>query len=604
MTRLPVALGGAVPCPTMSTDPTWDLSGLYADLDDPALEADRQRCRALAADFAQRFRGRLARLDGPGLRGALEQYEEIHRLLRRPAMYASLRFAVATDDPACQAAQAASHGFEGEIEQLLAFFVVELKALDEEWLGAVDGAEALITYRHYLRTQQKFAPHTLSEDAEQTTARKDVTGKSAWVQLYTQITSGLRFQMKVGGEDLQLSRGELRPFRVSADRALREQAVQSEVDAFAPHRDTLGFVFNTLFEDHRLEMEARGYPDAMAYTILRDELDPDVVESLLATTNANRGLVHRYHALRKRLLGLDDYGTQDLLAPVFGEEPAVSWPAAAEAVLDAFASFSPEAGEVARTLIERRQVDVFPRPGKSSGAFCMPGLPPQRPFVLLNHAGGLEDAFTLAHELGHALHFTLALEQTPLNYWMPMPLAETASVFAELWLLDRMLEGADDDLRRKLLDRQVQAAMGTAFHQVAYINWERRAHARRARGAASPDEYSALWSEEMAALFGEAVTLEGRDAERWMSIPHFVFARFYCYSYAFGKLLTLGLYSLWKERGDDFVGAYLDLLRAGGSVEPAELLGRLDLDLRDPGFWQRGCDVVRGYLDELEALGA
>jgi oligoendopeptidase F len=581
----------------------WDLGELYESLDDPRIATDREDARRRAQAFADVWRGRVASLDGPTLKGALEDLESIMALVRRPGHYASLRYSVATEDPACRAAQSAAQSFDAEIDQLLAFWNVELKELTEGRLAAMPGREALQSYEHWLKTQRVFAPYTLSEDAEKTGARKDVTGKQAWVNLYTQVTASLQFKMRVDGEDRWLTRGEVQAFASSKDRGLREQATQTIVDGFAPHREVLGFVFNTLFEDHRLEMKERGYQDVMQYTVLQDDLEPEVVDALLSTSTRRMEIVQRYHALRRRVMELPDYGTQDLRAPAFGEEPDMSWGQAREAVVAAFSAFAPRAGELAGEFLDGGRVDVFPKKGKTSGAFCSPGFPPVRPYVMLNFAGKLDDAFTLAHEFGHALHFTLALEQSPLNYWAGKALAETASVFAELWLHEHLVaQTKDAGLRRLLLDRQVQDAAATAFHQVAYIHWERRAHAARAEGVVPLERFGEIWDEEMARLLGPAVQRKERDRWRWITIPHFVFARFYCYSYAFGKLLTLSLHGLWKERGGEFVNQYMDLLRAGGSRAPRELLAGMGVDLADPGFWEKGCGVVESYLDELETM--
>jgi oligoendopeptidase F len=442
----------------------------------------------------------------------------------------------------------------------------------------------------------------MSEDAERIVAMKDATGKHAWNQLYSEVTAGLLFPVEVDGETKKLTRSEANALRQSPDRALRERAVQSLADGHRAHEAVLTFVFNTIFEDHRAESAARGYPDALRFTVLQDDLDPEVVESLLQTTLAWGSIPRRWHALRKARLGLDDYGTEDLLAPAFGAPGTVSWDAAKAMTLDAFARFHPEAHEVARTLFDERRADVYPRPGKRSGAFCSPTLPPEPPFVMLNHADQLSDAMTCAHELGHALHFTLSLEQQPLVYWTGTSLAETASVFAELWLHDVLIERAQtDEERLRLLANQVEDAVGTAFRQVAYVDWERKAHALRAEGVVTAAEYAAIWERSMRWLHGDAVRVRERDGYGWLSVPHFIFARFYCYSYAFGKMLTLALYDLWKERGAAFVDAYLDMLRSGGSRSPRELVARLGVDLADPKFWERGCRVVDSWLDTLGA---
>jgi oligoendopeptidase F len=586
-------------------DGEWDLSDLYSSLQDPRIEADRQRATALAEDFGRNYRGRIGSLSGAQLAAALGELEEITRVTNRPEHYASLRFAVATDQEETQRAHAGAQTFSSEVQQQLAFFPVELGALGEERFAQLLAGTDLGNYRHYLGYQRLFAPYTLSEAEERTILRKDVTGKSAWVNLYTQITAGLLFEMEVDGETKMLCRGELIVYGSDPDRCVRERARTSLYSGYEPHHEALTFVFNTLFEDHRAEMAERGYDHAMAYTVLKDDLDATVVDALLETVTANMDLVHRYQGLRKRLLGLDDYATHDLRAPLFGEEPSFTWEEAQALVIQAFTAFDPQAGAIARRFLDERWVHVFPARGKNSGAFCSPGYPPEHPWVMLNFAGKLYDVITLAHEFGHALHFYLSLEQSPLNYWTGTPLAETASVFAELWLHEHLVGSCSDRrLRCQLLDHQVQSAVNTGFHQVAYVNWERRAHQARAQGIVSSQRLGELWAEEQGRMWGPDVAMAEFDLNRWMQIPHFVFARFYCYSYAFGKFLTLGLHDLWRERGSEFVVDYLGLLRSGGSRAPMQLLQPLGLDLADPAFWQRGCDVVRRYLEELEDVAS
>ena len=583
-------------------DIRWDLTDLYSGPDDPSIATDQAQALAASQRFARRFAGKLADLDGPGLAEAFASFEELMRGVNKPRHYASLRYAVAADDADAQAAMAQAQAFGAQVDQALAFWGVELKELSVEHLAGLDGVEALETWRHYLVFERQFAPYTLTEPEERTIALKDVTGKTSWVNLYTQLTSGLRFDVEVDGEARSLTRGEVDALLVRPERDLRERAAVAFADGFAPQREVLTFVFNTLFEDHRLETGARGYDDVLQYSVLSDELDRGVVDSLLATATAGFDVVHRYHALRARMLGLPDYAAHDLRVPAFGPEPSVPFDEAKRLVLTAYERFSPRAASQAGRFFDEGWLDVFPRPGKSSGAFCSYGYPPAHPWVMLNHTDILGDVFTLAHELGHGLHGMLAQVQTPLNYHGGRAMAETASVFAELWLHEQLMEEADDALRLQLLDRQVRDAVGTAFNQVAYVNWERRAHAARAEGSVPGEAFSALWSEEMGRLMGESVALRERDGWRWVSIPHFVFARFYCYSYAFGKLLTLGLHALWKQRGDAFVDDYLAMLAAGGSRSPADLVSALGLDLADPGFWQGGVDVVRGYLEQLEEL--
>ena len=593
--------------PRNPDDPTtvWDLSSLYDSPDDPRRAADRAAILEGAESFASTYRGQLGSLDGAGVARMLAELSELRRVTRRYYQYPSLRVSVASNDERRRADQSEAEGVVSKVNQVLAFLGVEVAQLGPDHFDGLADKEAFVRHAYWLGQELKFAPFTLSEDAERTIARKDVTAKQAWVNLYMETTANLSFPLEVDGEIQQLTRTEVSSRRSDSDRDLRRRALESLTSTHKNVSHVLTFCFNTLFEDHRSDTEERGYPDVLHYTVLQDGLTPEIVRSLIDTvTQAFPAVSHRWHRLRAKALGIEDYGFEDTYVPAFGDEPESPWEEARDLVVKAFTRFDGEAGEWAQHALDNGWVDVFPRPGKRGGAFCSSAAKPDHAFVMLNHAGKLDDTFTLAHEFGHAWHFTLAQrDQDALLLHTGTPLAETASVFAELWLHEMLMEDADPHLRKQLLARQIDDAMGTAFRQITYVNWELRAHARRAEGVASPDEYGAIWLEELGRFLGPEVALnDERDRWWWMQIPHFIFARFYCYSYAFGKMLTLALYDLWKERGDSFVDEYHALLRAGGSRAPADLFGELGLDLADPAFWQRGVDVLVGYLDELEAL--
>lgn len=583
----------------------WDLSTLYSSPDDPQRAADKAAILGGAAAFASAYKGNVGSLDGAGIEQLAQELAETQRLARRYYQYTMLRVAVESGSDERRAQQAESEAVLSKVNQELAFLGVEIAVLGPDHFEALSDRDAFGKHAWWLQQELLFAPFTLSEEAERTIARKNVTAKQAWVNLYMETSAALSFPLEVGGEVQKLTRSEVSSRRTDPDRSVRRAAMESLVSTHRDAAHVLTFCFNTVFEDHRSDMAERGYPDPLHYTVLRDGLTPEIVHSLIDTvTNAFPAVSHRWHRLRSKVLGLEEYGFEDTYMPPFGEEPASSWDEARGLVVDAFTRFAPEAGTWAQSALESGWVDVFPRAGKRSGAFCSSAAQPDHAFVMLNHADKLDDTFTLAHEFGHAWHFSLAQRtQDSLTMHSGTPLAETASIFAELWLHDHLMEGADPELRKQLLARQIDDAMGSAFRQITYVNWELKAHARRAEGVASPDEYSAIWFEELSRFMGPDVKLdEERDRWWWIQVPHFIFARFYCYSYAFGKMLTLALYDLWKERGDAFVAEYHALLGAGGSRPPADLFADLGLDLADPAFWQRGVDVLVGYLDELEEL--
>jgi oligoendopeptidase F len=585
--------------------PHWDLSPLVDGDTTPASVLARLDALGPEVDaFGAALRGRIAGLEPAELRDALVRYEALITALHRPSGYASLAFSVATEDPEIQALRGKVQERATDLGNRLQFFDIELKAVDEATAEAWLASEPLRRYRHYLRRLRAHAPHTLSEPEERLAATKSITGARAWTQLYTELTSAWRFELEVDGERGPHSLAEVRALRSHPDRAVRRAATEALLSRFGEHRQTLGFAVNTVYQDHRLDNELRHFERAISPTALEDELSPEAIEALMTAVEDAYPLAHRYYRIKARALGLGQLHSSDLLAPWESNPAKIPWDTAKADVLDAFARVTPRLSELAGAFFDERRIDAAPRAGKRDGAFCAGMMPGVAPYVLVNYTGRIDDVATLAHELGHGVHFVLAQEQQSLLTYDPTtPMAETASVFGETVLIEQLLEREKDPVvRRNILAGRIEDAMATILRQVAYTRYELRAHARCAEGFAPPEALGALWREEMGRLYGDSVGLLDVDEWGWLSIPHLVHYRFYCYSYAFGMLLVLALYQRWRDEGDDFVPRYLELLAAGGSDTPQALLARVGLDLADPEFWRRGLAVIARQVDELEAL--
>lgn len=336
---------------------------------------------------------------------------------------------------------------------------------------------------------------------------------------------------------------------------------------------------------------------------MADELSPEMVERLMAVSERHYPLAQRYMRQKARVLGLSDFASHDLLAPLAKDERNVHFDEGKKLVLDAFRAFAPQFDRIASEFFEKRWIDVPPRVGKRDGAFCSGMLPSLHPYVLVNYNERIEDVSTLAHELGHGIHFYLSRKQTPLNFWATTPMAETASVFAELILMKHLLEAEQNRIvRRNLLAHRIEDVIATVFNQVQYTRWEQRAHDKRREGVVPAEEYSKLWMEERLRLYGDAVRFLPRDRWGWISIGHFVHYRFYCYSYAFGQLLVLALFKQYETEGARFVPKYVDLLSSGCSDTPASLLSKVGIDIREPDFWSGGFKILESLIDEFEQL--
>jgi oligoendopeptidase F len=363
----------------------------------------------------------------------------------------------------------------------------------------------------------------------------------------------------------------------------------------------IAYILNTLYQDHRLETDLRRYPHPVAPTLLDDELPLATLDALMTAVESHYPVAQRYFSLKAKALGLDQLATHDVLAPYPDGEREVRFDEARDEVLAAFDALSPRAQELARGFFDEGRIDAEARPGKRDGAFCAGMVPGVAPRVLVNFQGRLRDVFTLAHELGHGVHFALAAEkQSLLNYWPTSPMAETASVFGEMLLTRRLLGAVQDRAtRRQLLAARIEEALGTIHRQVAFTRYERNAHDERARAVLTTERLCELWSAETGRLYGDAVARGPLDVWGWAGIPHLLHYRFYCYSYAFGQLLVFALYERWQREGDAFVPRYLELLAGGGGDTPVALLKPLGIDLTDPDFWRGGLEVVTRMVDEF-----
>jgi oligoendopeptidase F len=575
----------------------WDLRELYQGPADAGIDADLAAARTQADAFVARWRGRLATIDAPDLQHALAEYEALLDLTQRPGFYASLLTAMDSQDPVALALEQRAAEAQSELRATLVFFELELLALEETRATALVADPALAGYAHFLTQLRRFKPHVLTEPEERVLARKEPTGKTAFVQLYDEIAGALRFRL----DNQELTEGEVLALLHHPDRARRRRALAALLEPYVESRVPLTAIFNALLLDHRVDCELRRHEDVTDPTHLANEVAPEVVTTMMDAVDRHRPTIQRFLRLKAELLGLPRLGIADVYAPLDDTSAAIRWDEGRAMVLDAFGRFDPGLATIARDLLDRAHVDAEVRPRKRSGAFCAALGPAYTPYVLASYTETSRDVSTLAHELGHAVHYVLAREQTSLHYEPPLVLAETASVFAEMLLTDQLLTTTSDPAtRRRLLVETLDEIYGTVFRQHTLTRFEMAAHAARREHRLDWDEICEIWMREQTALFGDSVDVDPIYRAGWSYIPHFIHSRFYCYSYAFGELLTLALFQRYKDEGPSFVPAYLALLRAGGSASPETLAARLGFDLRSAAVWDRGCAAIAHMVDELE----
>ena len=591
----------------LAEDVRWDLTHLYATPD--ALRADLARTLAGAEAAEADIAGHLAALSTGGLASFFARLEHLHDAMGRAYTYAFLAWATNTlDEDAGALLQEVKEAYAA-FSRHLVFVEVEWAALPPEEAAARYDDPRLARVRHYLRVQTERRRHVLSEKEERLLATTDLTGLGAWTRFFDQTLAAATFALR--GETL--SETDVLARLHSDDRGLRRDAALALTDGLEALAPTLAFVFNTVLLDKAEQDALRGFDTWISARNVSNEVDDAVVEALVASVVQRYGLAQRFYRLKARLLGFDagEMADYDRYAPLPEASGEWTWEAARRSVIASYKDFHPEAGQVVARFFDERWIDAPAAPGKRGGAFSHSAVPSAHPYVLMNFTGRVRDVQTLAHELGHGLHQTLAREQGVFHADTPLTTAETASVFGEMLTYQRLLATLTDPKERlALMVAKLDDTMATVFRQVSMNRFEDAMHtARRTEGELSADRFGALWMETQTALYGDAVRL-GEHYRRWWSyIPHFLHTPGYVYAYAFGELLVLALYARYVSAPDAehrarWTDDYLDLLRAGGSDYPHVLAARLGVDLQDPGFWNGGLDLIDEMISAAEALAA
>jgi oligoendopeptidase F len=551
-----------------------------------------------SATFAERFQGKLAQIDGPDLAAAVAELAQIAELVNRAGTYAMLRFATNTAEPTNGALLQRVQEQATVVETRLVFFDLEWAELDDAHVDELLQADGLDTARHHLRTLRRYRPHLLTEPEEKVMSEKSVTGRDAWTRLFSELTSSV--EVTVDGETMALDVALAK--LMSPDRALRERVQQAVTEALEPTLRTRAFVFNTLMADKSTDDRLRRYPSWLSSRNLANEASDDSVQALVEAVRGAYDIPQRWYRLKARLLGIDRLRDYDRMASVAGADESFEWDEAKEIVLGAFADFSDVLADSAREFFDEDWIDAPPRPSKRGGAFCSYAVPGVHPYVMLNYTARRRDVLTLAHELGHGVHASLARPRGIFEHHTPLTLSETASVFGETLVFRRLLDQASSpESRLTLLAENVEGSIATVFRQVAMNRFEELAHtARRGEGELSLDRLGELWAQSQEEMLADSVEVTDNYRSWWSYVPHFIGTPGYVYAYAYGQLLALSVYGRYLEEGEAFVPRYIELLSAGGSRSPEELAGIAGLDLTDPGFWNRGLELVRDQLDAAE----
>ena len=582
--------------------PEWDLSDLYPGRDSPELRRDLADLATKSKAFGERHEGMLTGLSGGELGAAVAEYEKLQETIGRIMSYAELVRAGNIADPEIAQFFQTTHERINAISTELLFFTLELNRIEDASINEKLADPALAYYRPWLRDVRAMRPYQLSDELEKILHEKSVAGRNAWTRLFDETIAELRFPFR--GRDL--TEPEAMHLLSDRDGAVRKEAALSIGEVFGRNVRLFGLITNTLAKDKEVEDRWRGFPRPISSRNLSNYVEDEVVDALIsAVRQSYPELSHRYYRLKARWFGVERLPFWDRNAPLpEDDDRTVSWPEAESTVLSAYRAFSPELAAVGENFFQHRWIDAPVRPGKAPGAFAHPTVPSAHPYLLLNYQGRLREVMTLAHELGHGVHQVLAAGQGALMADTPLTLAETASVFGEMLTFRALLARKTDPKRRRImLAGKVEDMLNTVVRQIAFVTFEQRVHDERRDGELTAERICDIWLDVQRESLGPALSLDDPYRYYWTYIPHFIHSPFYVYAYAFGDCLVNSLYAAYEDAHQGFAARYLQLLCAGGTLRHRELLAPFGLDAADAAFWSKGLAVIRGFIDELEALG-
>ena len=597
---------GQVTTTTGAEDVRWRLDELYGSPDDPEIERVLAAALDFSKEFEQRYKGRIADLSPAEFTAMMEALERHYISSARPGLYAHLLHSLDTRDHAVGRLVARNREAAAQRGVHMVFFGLEVAALTDEQCERLFADPKTARYRHTVEQERRYRKHQLSEVEERLLTEISPTATSAWSRLFEELCAAVRVDLgpETGEVALPVALAMLR----EADRALRERASHAVTTALRRDVRTRGYIFNVILQDKTISDRLRKYATWISSRNLANETSDEAVQALVEAVTGRYDLVARYYRVKRRLLGLDQLYEWDRYAPIDQTTRRISWQDARDMVLASYHRFSPRAGRIIEGFFDRSWIDAPVVEGKEGGAYCAFATPDLHPFVMMNFTGQLNDALTLAHELGHGLHDVLAAERNHIfDYHPPLTLAETASVFGETLTFDAvMAQETDPKVRLAMLCHQVEDSFATIFRQVAMNRFEDAVHTgRRTEGELSIDQVGALWQERVQAMFGDSLVLTDEHQAWWSYVEHFIHVPGYVYAYAFGNLLALSIYQRYREVGTpEFVDAYLDFLGFGGSRAPDEAVRRVGMDITDPSFWDAGLDIVGGMVGQVEQLAS
>ncbi|WP_448378920.1 M3 family oligoendopeptidase [Fervidobacterium sp.] len=573
----------------------WKLERIFAN-DEAAIENAR-----VHLEEVKRIANEIERETAPQqLTKLIRDFEEHMDEFAKSIQYAWMRYSVDTESVESQKVLGIIQQLSSELQEQDAIVEVKLAALSDDVLEEIIKMDG--NYEHMIKRIIERRKHLLSKDAEQVLALTSVSRRDGIAKIHSRLQSSYTFEMELDGEKKTLTVEEIKALRRSTNGELRKQAMKLFLERFQDDAIVLTEVYNLVVRDYDTESRLRRFPRPISMMNFANEVSDEIVDRLIEVTNEKTEILRRYYDWKSKILG-ERLTLADIYAPISNKKKEFSFEEAKDIILESYYAFDEKAGSVVESFFKEERIDLYPRKGKVSGAYCIYATTKLPPYVLTNFTNDMYDVMTLAHELGHGLHGTLSSKQTFFNHDTPLTLAELASVFGEFLVFDNLKNKLSKEEKMALIASKIEDIFATTFRQNMFTNFEIRAHNLASKnGYVGWDELNNIYHEELERVFGDVVEIPEWYNNEWASIPHIYETPFYVYAYNFAQCLVIALYQKYLEEGKAFVSKYLELLESGGRYSPEKLLEKVGIDLRKEGFWENAFRFVEGLVEELVAM--
>lgn len=582
--------------------PEWDLSEYYKSVDDPQIQKDLALYDKKAKDFVKKYRGRVKDLDASEMLKLFKAKEDMRRIAGKLGGFAHLNSTTNMLDSKATALYQKVEESLTDSGKDLVFFSIEFNKLSNKRIDELLQDKKLKAYTPFITRLRKFKKYELSEEVEKTLMEKDLTSGSAWVRYYEE--SMARLEYVVDGK--KYNDAEIGRLLTDADPKIRAKAGKEVNRVTKENSFMIGYAYNMIMKDKAVDDEKRGFKLPMSSRNLAEDVSDKTVECLANTIRDNyKNIAWRFYKIKAKLLGMKKIHYWDRNAPLpIEDDSEFKWEDSVKTVLNAYKEFSPKLYEIAKEFFENDWIDVAPKKGKRSGAFCSSPLVEGHPFLMLNYVGQRRDVLTLAHELGHGCHHQLRRKNGVLNEHSRMTTEEVASVFGEMLVFQSMLKNAKTKEEKiSLLTMKINDMINTAVRQIAFHFFEVRAHEERKKGEVSVERLNEIWLEEMRASLGPDVIVDDKVDHMWGQIGHFFFLPFYVYAYSFADCVVNSLYWLkMQNKIPNFEDKYLKLLSQTAVADYKDIFAPFGLNPESREFWQGGVSLIEEYINQLSTL--